>query len=265
LIAYLNCSVAPELLQLGPLAVRWYGLLFALGFWLGYAIVQWQFRREGKDEASLGSLLTHLVTGTLVGARLGHCLFYEPAYYLAHPLEILMIWQGGLASHGGAVGVLLALYLYSRKHPDQPYLWLLERIAVPTALTASLIRLGNLFNSEILGLPTRVPWAVVFTRVDLIPRHPVQVYESITYAFIFGLLLLLYWRAEQGRTPPGLLLGLFLIGVFTSRFFLEFIKERQSEYGEHLVLSVGQWLSIPFVLVGVLFLWRALRPRAPAL
>jgi prolipoprotein diacylglyceryl transferase len=262
LIAHLIWNVRPELFQLGPFAVRWYGLLFALLFWIGYGIVQWQFRVEGKDEQSLGSLLAHLVTGTIIGARLGHCLFYEPGYYLSHPLEILKIWEGGLASHGGAAGVLLALYLYTRKHPDQPFLWLLDRIAVPAALAAALIRLGNLFNSEILGLPTNVPWAVVFARVDPTPRHAVQVYESISYAIIFIVLVWLY-RKGRAHTPRGLLLGVLLITVFAARFVLEFFKERQTEYGANLALSVGQWLSIPFMVAGAVLLWRALARKTP--
>ena len=207
--------------------------------------------------SSSGSLLTHLVLGTLVGARLGHCLFYEPAYYLSHPVDILKIWEGGLASHGGAAGVLIALWLYSRKHSDQSYLWLLDRIAVPAALGGALIRVGNLLNSEILGLPTDVPWAFVFARVDQIPRHPVQLYEAAVYAVTFVTLLIIY-RRLRAKTPEGLLLGLLLVAIFTARFFLEFFKERQSAYGEDLPLSVGQWLSVPFVVVGVVLLWRAL-------
>jgi phosphatidylglycerol---prolipoprotein diacylglyceryl transferase len=262
-IAYIYWSVHPELLHMGPLAVRWYGMLFALLFWIGFLMVRWQFQIENKDENTLGSLLTHLVVGTIVGARLGHCLFYEPGYYLSHPLDIVKIWEGGLASHGGAMGVLVALYLYCRRHPDQPYLWLLDRIAVPTALGACLIRQGNLFNSEILGLPTHVPWAFVFTRVDMVPRHPVQLYESIAYAFIFGVLLLLH-RHFRARTPSGLLLGSFLVSVFTARFFLEFVKEPQEAYAQNSPLSVGQWLSLPFVAAGAFLLWRALAPRPKA-
>ena len=256
--SYIYWSVRPELIQLGPLAVRWYGLLFAILFAIGYLIVRYQFRVEGKDEAALDSLLAYLVAGTIIGARLGHCLFYEPGYYLAHPIEILEVWKGGLASHGGAVGVLIALYLYSRQHADQPYLWLLDRIAVPTALAGGLIRLGNLFNSEILGVPTHVPWAFVFARVDLVPRHPAQLYESMAYFTIFAGLLLVY-RRFKARTPRGLLLGLFLTTVFTARFFIEFVKERQADYGQHMPLSVGQWLSIPFVIAGFVLLWRAQR------
>jgi phosphatidylglycerol---prolipoprotein diacylglyceryl transferase len=260
--AYIYWDVRPELLHLGPLTVRWYGLFFALLFWIGFLIVRWQFQIEHKDENSLNSLLTYLVVGTIVGARLGHCFFYEPGYYLNHPLEILKIWEGGLASHGGALGVLIALYLYSRRHPDQPYCWLLDRIAVPTALGGCMIRLGNLFNSEILGLPTHVPWAFVFERVDLVPRHPVQLYESMAYALIFVFLLLVY-RHFRARTPRGLLLGCFLVGVFTARFLLEFLKERQADYGHNLPLSVGQWLSLPFLAAGGVLLWRALARPSP--
>lgn len=248
----------PDLLRWGPLTVRWYGVMFGLLFLIGYGIVRWQFRLERKDPASLDSLLVHLVLGTVIGARLGHCLFYEPEYYFRHPLEILMVWHGGLASHGGAAGVLLALWWYCRKHPDQPYLWLLDRVAVPTALGGAMIRLGNLFNSEILGTPTGAPWAFVFAREDGIPRHPAQLYESIGYALIFVLLLLVYrrWRSD---TPRGLLTGWFLVCVFTLRFLVEFVKQRQAAYGAHLPLSVGQMLSIPFVLAGVILLARVWR------
>jgi prolipoprotein diacylglyceryl transferase len=262
-LAYIYWNVRPDLLHVGPLTVRWYGVLFALLFWIGFMIVRWQFQIEGKDERTLNSLLTHLVVGTIVGARLGHCLFYEPEYYFRHPLDILKIWEGGLASHGGAVGVLLALYCYCRRHPDQPYLWLLDRVAVPTALAGCLIRLGNLFNSEILGLPTKVPWAFIFAREDLVPRHPAQLYESIAYVLIFIVLLLTYNRLRTA-TPRGLLLGLFLVLVFLARFFIEFVKERQAAYGEHLPLSVGQLLSLPFIAFGVVLLGRAWRARAKA-
>jgi phosphatidylglycerol:prolipoprotein diacylglycerol transferase len=267
-VAYIYWSVRPELIQLGPFALRWYSLFFALLFGIGFLIVRYQFRVEKKNEADLDSLLVYLVVGTIVGARLGHCLLYEPDYYLRHPLEILEVWKGGLASHGGAVGVLLALYLYQRHHRDQPYLWLLDRIAVPTALAGSLIRLGNLFNSEILGLPTQVPWAFVFTRVDLIPRHPAQLYESLSYALVFLVLLRLYLR-WKAATPRGVLLGLFLVSVFSFRFGLEFLKERQADYETKLPLSVGQWLSIPFIVCGLVLLWyawrRGSRPDRPAL
>lgn len=262
LVAYIHWDVSPELVRIGPVAIRWYGVLFALLFWIGYSIVAWQFRLEGKDEQSLGSLLTHLVVGTIVGARLGHCVFYEPAYYLNNPVAIAKIWEGGLASHGGAAGVLIALYLYARKHPDQSYLWLLDRLAVPAALGASLIRVGNLFNSEILGRPATVPWAFVFERVDSVPRHPAQLYESIAYALIFCGLLGAY-RRWRSQTPRGLLVGIFLVSVFTARFLLEFCKEEQAAYKQDTPWHVGQWLSLPFIVAGGVLIWRALRVWQP--
>lgn len=260
-MAYIYWSVSPELISVGPVAIRWYGLFFALLFVIGYAIARWQFRIEGKSDQTLDSLLVHVVLGTIIGARLGHVFFYDPAYFLSHPWEIPAFWRGGLASHGGALGVLAAVYLYSRKHADQPFLWLMDRIVVPTALGGCLIRLGNLFNSEILGEPSRVPWAFVFTHVDSLPRHPAQLYESAAYLLIFCCLLLLY-RHFRAQTPAGLLLGLFLLAVFCARFLIEFVKERQAVYEQALPLSVGQLLSLPFILAGGWLVWRALS-RAP--
>ncbi|HWI59349.1 MAG TPA: prolipoprotein diacylglyceryl transferase, partial [Bacillota bacterium] len=262
-MAFIYWNVRPELFHFGPLVVRWYGLLFAVLFALGYFIVRWQFRLEHKDERGLDNLLVYLVIGTIIGARLGHCLFYDPGYYFRHPLEILQVWKGGLASHGGAAGVLLALYFYTRRHPDQPYLWLLDRLVVPTALAGSLIRLGNLFNSEILGHPTQLPWGFVFVRDNPVPRHPAQLYESVAYALVFVVLLWIYHRL-RARTPRGLLLGLFLVSGFTFRFGIEFLKERQAAYEQNLPLSLGQWLSVPFILAGLILLWRvwSARPKS---
>jgi len=260
-MGFIYWNVAPELFRVGPLVVRWYGLLFALLFWIGYLLGRWMYRTEGKDSERLNDLLVYLLIGTVVGARLGHCLLYEPVFYLAHPLEILKVWKGGLASHGGAVGVLIALYLFSRRNPGESYLWLLDRVVVATALGGALIRLGNLFNSEILGLATTVPWAFVFERVDQTPRHPVQLYEALCYALIFVGLIIVY-RQLKSNTPQGSLTGLFLLAVFTARFLLEFLKERQADYGQNLPLSVGQILSIPFILAGGVLLWRSLRRSA---
>lgn len=254
-MAYIYWDVSPVLVQFGPLAIRWYGLLFSLLFVLGYLIGRWEFRLEHKDLASLDSLLVYVVVGTIVGARLGHCLFYEPDYYLRHPVEILKIWLGGLASHGGALGVLVALYFYTRRRADQPYLWLLDRVVVPTALGGCFIRLGNLFNSEILGTPSHLPWAFVFAREDAIPRHPAQLYESLAYLLVFVGLWWIYRRWRE-RTPQGMLLGLFLVSVFTFRFLIEFVKQRQADYEQSLPLSVGQLLSIPFILAGLVLVVR---------
>jgi phosphatidylglycerol:prolipoprotein diacylglycerol transferase len=249
---YMHWGIDPVVLPIGPLAIRWYGLLFATGFVIGYCIVLNIYKKEGKPVQDLDSLLLYLVIGTVVGARLGHVLFYDPGYYFSHPLEIIEIWKGGLASHGGAIGVLLAVYLYSRKHPTQPYLWLLDRLAIPVALAATCIRIGNFFNSEILGTPATVPWAIVFDRIDNVPRHPVQLYEAISYAIIFIILRTIYKR-HTDKLRPGMLVGLLLTLVFSARFFLEFIKMHQAAYASGY-FSVGQWLSIPAVIAGVVLL-----------
>ncbi len=256
--SHLVWDVSPVLFTLGPFTVRWYGLLFALGFVLGYFLMRSIYRREGKPEADLDRLLIYMLVGTVVGARLGHVIFYDPGYYFSHPIEILKVWRGGLASHGGAIGILVALYYYSRKAKGQPYLWLLDRVAVPTALGGAFIRLGNLFNSEILGTPSDAPWAIVFARVDPVPRHPAQLYESLSYLIIFFVLWSVY-RRYGARTPRGLLTGLFFVLVFTARFFIEFVKVRQAAFGEALPLSMGQILSLPVIAAGLVLLWRARR------
>jgi len=251
-------NVDPDIATIGPITIRYYGLLFAISFFIGYNIMRSVFVREGKPEADLETLLTYMMVGTIVGARLGHCLFYDPAYYLSNPLEILMVWKGGLASHGGAIGILTALYVYSRKRADQPYLWLLDRMVITIALAGLFIRLGNFFNSEILGIPSDVPWAVVFDRIDSAPRHPAQLYESVAYGIIFVGLYRLYAKLGS-RTPNGFILGLFMTAVFGFRFFIEFVKERQAAYGGDLPLSVGQVLSIPLVIAGIILLVLAIK------
>jgi prolipoprotein diacylglyceryl transferase len=252
-------DIDPVLVRLGPVALRWYGLFFVAAFLAGYAIVVRMYRREGRDVGSLDNGLIYMVVGTVIGARLGHVLFYEPSYYLTHPLQILAVWEGGLASHGAAAGILLALWLYAR-HAGLPYLWLLDRVAVVTALGGSFIRIGNFFNSEIVGTPAAVPWAVVFARVDFVPRHPVQLYEALAYLLTFLVLLGVYHRFAVERRE-GLLLGLFFVLVFSARFALEFVKTPQATYEAGFVLTVGQLLSIPFVVAGLLLIARA-RPRA---
>jgi prolipoprotein diacylglyceryl transferase len=219
------------------------------------------FRSEGKSEEDLNSLVNYMVLGTLIGARLGHCLFYDPGFYLSNPLEIVKFWHGtsfgisGLSSHGGALGIFSALYIYTRKR-EIPYIWILDRIVIPTALGGLFIRLGNLFNSEIVGIPTEVPWAFVFTRIDNLPRHPAQLYESLGYGLIFVMLYTLYRRLRR-ESPDGLLLGLFTLFAFAYRFFIEFVKERQANYGQDLPLSVGQLLSVPLVILGIFLVARA--------
>ncbi|MDA0747283.1 MAG: prolipoprotein diacylglyceryl transferase [bacterium] len=259
-LAYIHWNVGPELFHIGPLALRWYSLCFLATFLIGFYITRRIFRNEHKSEEDLNSLVNYMVAGTLAGARLGHCLFYDPVFYLSNPLEIFKVWHGGLASHGGAIGIFTALYLYTRNRPQQPYLWILDRVVIPTALGGFFIRIGNLFNSEILGIPADVPWAFIFERLDNIPRHPAQLYESFAYGIIFLGLFRIYNQLRE-RTPHGLLLSLFLISVFTFRFFIEFVKERQAAYEDLLFLSVGQLLSIPLILLGIVLLVRAQRQK----
>jgi prolipoprotein diacylglyceryl transferase len=253
---YIYWDVSPEIFRIGGFALRWYSLLFALSFLVGLQIITWIFKKEGKSLKDVDKVFIYTLIGTIVGARLGHCLFYDPVYYLSHPIEILKIWQGGLASHGGAIGILAAIYFLTRHRKDLSYLWVVDRIVVPIALAGSLIRLGNLFNSEIIGIPTDVPWAFIFARVDQLPRHPVQLYESIIYALVFAILLRVYLQ-KAPNLPHGYLLGLFLVTMFGSRFFVEFVKVRQEAYGDLLPLTTGQWLSIPAVIAGVWLMMRA--------
>lgn len=243
---------SPEIFRIGSFAPRWYGLMFAIGFMVGYSIMQKVFRLEGKNEEDLSSLLVHLMLGTIIGARLGHCFFYEPEYYLQHPLEVLAIWRGGLASHGGSIGVLFSTWLYKRKHPDQGYIWLADRIAIGTAFTAACIRIGNFFNSEILGKPSDVPWAIIFAAAnDNTPRHPAMLYEAISYLALFVVLYLMYFKTNAAQVR-GRLIGLMLTWIFTARFFIEFVKENQVSFENELPLNMGQLLSIPFVIIGLL-------------
>ena len=261
---YIVWNAGPEIFRLGPIAVRWYGLLFASAFLLGYAIMVQIYRAEKRSEEDLSSLFTYIFLGTVIGARLGHVLFYQPDYYLWRPWEILMIWQGGLASHGGFLGVLLAIYLYSRRYPDMGFLRLSDRLAIPAMLAASFIRIGNFFNSEILGEPSTVPWAVIFAQVDNIPRHPAMLYESLAYAIIFVALYTAYWKSSVIEFP-GRLLGITFVAAFTARFLIEFVKEEQVPFEQALPLNMGQLLSIPFILIGlILWLWPRIRVSQPA-
>ncbi len=256
--AALAWSIDPELFRIGPLAVRWYGLLFMVAFLLGFQLMGRIYRREGRSMEDLDRLLIWMMVSTVVGARLGHCLFYDPAYYLSQPWKILLVWQGGLASHGAAIGILGGLWFFSRRTPDQPWLWLLDRVVITVALAGMLIRMGNFFNSEILGRPSDLPWAVVFERVDDLPRHPVQLYESISYGVIFVFLFALLERHWQ-RMIPGQLLGWFLLLVFGARFLLEHFKIHQADFQVLPPFSMGQWLSIPAVAGGLYLLLRARR------
>lgn len=254
-------NMDPVFLKIGPLSFRWYGVLFATAFISGYSIMKWIYEKEKKNPDELESLFTYIFVGTLIGARLGHCLFYDPVNYLSHPMDIFKIWEGGLASHGGAAGIILAIFLYCRKPETPGFFWILDRIAIPTALGGAFIRIGNFFNSEILGIPFNGKWAIVFEKVDQIPRHPVQLYESMAYLITF-IFLLSYYSLKNKAPYAKFLSGLFLIMVFSSRFFLEYFKTGQAAYESGFAISVGQWLSIPFVLTGIYMILSGLKRKA---
>ncbi len=253
ILEFIRWDVNPEIFRFGNFAVRWYGLFFALAFLFGYIIVGKMFKREGVPETMLDKLTLYMAIGTIVGARLGHVCFYEPAYFCQHPGEILKIWHGGLASHGAAIGILLALWLFARNTKTR-FLWIMDRVVVVVALAGFFIRMGNLMNSEIYGVPTTLPWGFVFVRNgETVPKHPTQIYEALSYLAIFVVLWWIY-RKKQGKPAEGYLFGLFLIMTFTARFFIEFIKEVQEPFESHLPLDMGQILSIPFILAGIILL-----------
>jgi phosphatidylglycerol---prolipoprotein diacylglyceryl transferase len=260
ILAFIEWSISPEIFHIGPISVRWYGFLFAMAFVAGYFIMTWVFKKEKRPQPDLEQLSVYMIFGTVIGARLGHCLFYNPVYYLSNPIEILKVWEGGLASHGAAIGILVAVYLFSKKKKNYSFLWIIDRIVIVVALAGTFIRLGNLFNSEIIGKPADVAWAFIFTSVDDLPRHPTQLYESIAYLIIFLILIFIYYKGFE-KNRSGLLFGLFLLLVFTFRFFVEFLKENQSAFEKGMVLDMGQLLSIPFIIAGIIFIIKSFKPH----
>jgi phosphatidylglycerol:prolipoprotein diacylglycerol transferase len=254
---FFTWDVNPVLIEFFGLKIHWYGALFATAILSGLQVMKWIFQQEKIKLELLDSLLMYCVFGIIVGARLGHCLFYDPEFYLNNPLKILAIWEGGLASHGGGLGVIIAVYFFQRKYKVK-YLWLLDRLAIATALFGFFVRFANFMNSEIVGIQTNVPWAVVFKRIDLLPRHPAQLYESLSYLGIFITLIILY-RFSNIKNQSGALFGGFLCLIFTARFGIEFVKVKQAAYTGEALISTGQALSIPFFVVGVVLLLRAWR------
>ncbi|MCB0482072.1 MAG: prolipoprotein diacylglyceryl transferase [Flavobacteriales bacterium] len=262
-------DINPEIIS-SPISLRYYGLLFACAFLAGYYVLQRIFKKDGVPAEWLDSVLMHVIIGTVAGARLGHCLFYDWAYFKDHLLEIFLPvafepefhFTGfqGLASHGAAFGIIIALWLWSRKVSKKSVLWILDRVVITVALGAFFIRMGNLMNSEIIGLPSNLPWAFVFTAVDDIPRHPTQLYEGFSYLSFFLILLISFtkfnWKEKTGAT-----FGLFLILQFGSRIVLEFFKENQVAFEQSMALNMGQILSIPFILAGGFFLWKGLNSK----
>lgn len=253
-------DVNPVLLQLGQMEIRWYGLLFALGFVFGIAIVTKMFKKEGVNKDLVDSLFLFVVIGTVIGARLGHVIFYDLKYYLEKPDEILKIWHGGLASHGGAVGIAITLYIWSKKYSKRSMLWVFDRVVVPTALAGTFIRLGNLMNSEIIGMPSDLPWAFTFVSEDMLPRHPSQLYEAIAYLGIFIILMYMYWKTNMGN-KPGRLFGVFMSLIFGFRLLIELTKENQVAFEDSMSMNMGQWLSIPLVIIGLFFAFRKVEEK----
>ncbi|MFN8349292.1 MAG: prolipoprotein diacylglyceryl transferase [Spirosomataceae bacterium] len=270
MLAYIIWDFSPEFFSVAffghSVSLHWYSLLFASAFLVGQAVLTYLFRADRMDASHLESLLLYMVVATVVGARLGHYLFYEWELLLAQPgqwfLSLISLPFYGLASHGAAVAILLALYLYTRKPGNPSFLWLTDRIVIAVALGGMMIRLGNLFNSEIYGTPTDLPWGFVFVRetdfrlLPLVPRHPTQLYEAFFCLFLFGLTFYL-WKQRRHRLPEGTGTGIFMILLFGFRFMVEFLKNPQEGFENELLLNMGQWLSLPAVLTGLCILYYA--------
>ena len=257
----MHWNIDPVIFSFGSFELRYYPLMFIIAFVLMEKVVVKIFENKGKNPEICSTLLTYIILGMIIGARLGHCLFYDPGYYLTHPLEIFMTWKGGLASHGGFFGVFVGVYLALKKYPGQvPYLWLMDTIAGPCLFVAGFIRLGNLFNSEIYGKVTKVPWGIVFDRVDPLVRHPSQIYESLGYFTISGILFYLY-RKFSDNWGHGKITGIALMISFGFRFLVEFTKDNQSEISQALPINMGQILSLAAVGAGFWFYKRAIKLR----
>ena len=263
----INWNPDPELFNLfGSFPIRYYGLLWGIGIVLACIIVQREYRDRKISEDKFTPLFFYCVIGITLGARLGHCIFYDWGYYQNHLIEMILPikqfpnegwkWIGyrGLASHGGTLGLIIALWLYCRR-TKMHYMDVLDMIAVATPICACFIRLANLMNSEIIGKPTDMPWAFVFEQVDMLPRHPAQLYEAIAYFIFFLGMVYLYKKSDHGtKLHRGFFFGLCLTEIFTFRFFVEFLKENQVDFENAMTLNMGQWLSIPFVIIGIYFM-----------
>ena len=243
LLAYINWNPDPYIFKIGGFGLKWYGAMWALAIILSYFLTLWLCRKRHIPTRNVVTAIQYVVIGGLIGARMGQVLFYEPAYYLAHPLEVLMIWNGGLASHGGAIGVLIAAYLFCKRYKDLTYLQMLDILSIVILLSGALIRIGNLFNSEIIGKVTHVSWAFIFEQVSLSPRHPSQLYEAIMVMMVFRLLIVLYIKLPELKS--GIITGMFFSIAFALRTLLEFLKEDA---------FVTQLLNIPVIIAGIILL-----------
>ena len=258
----IHWSADPVIFHIGSFGLRWYSLLFAVGFISAYFILLKMFRREGVNPSYLDKLTIYCFIALLVGLRFGHCIFYEWSYYKDHLLEIVLPWNletgeftgyQGLASHGGAIGILLGLWLYCYKTKVNP-VWILDRLVIVIPLVGAFVRCGNLMNSEIYGVETTLPWGFIYERNhETVPKHPTQLYEALSYLIIFASLLIYYVR-KKGKIRPGMSFGIFLTALFGIRFLIEFIKQDQVAFEQGMTLNMGQLLSIPFILAGIVFI-----------
>ncbi|MBD5197726.1 MAG: prolipoprotein diacylglyceryl transferase [Bacteroidales bacterium] len=271
MLDFITWTANPDLIH-SFITIRWYGLMFAVGFLIGYNIEARIFKHEGAPESWLGTLLMWTVAGTIIGARLGHVFFYEWDIYSQDPIRILYIWEGGLASHGGTIGVMIGVFCFSWITAKRSPLWTFDRLVIPIALVGGLIRLGNLMNHEIYGHPTDLPWAFRFITnihawqngadpIFSAPSHPTQLYEAACYFALFGLLMWMYWK-KNAETRPGLIFGVFFIGIFLPRLIIEFVKNDQVAWEANMTLNMGQLLSIPFIICGIILVIYAMsRPK----
>ncbi|MFI3286798.1 MAG: prolipoprotein diacylglyceryl transferase [Rikenellaceae bacterium] len=267
-LLYIDWNIDPTLFTIFGVEIRYYSLMWVSAILIGAKYFDLFCKREGLKSEVSESIFIYGTIATMLGARVGHCLFYEPEIYLARPWAIITeIRQGGLASHGAAIGILIGLWLFARRN-KLPYLWALDRIMIPTGIGGALVRLGNLFNSEIFGTATTLPWGFRFLRsrewvMDYAPNacHPTQIYEAICYFITFGVVWAMYFRYDLARRRPGTMFGAGLIGIFVSRILIESIKNLQVGFEEGMTLNMGQWLSIPFILLGIYMVCRGfMRP-----
>ncbi|MBT3801080.1 MAG: prolipoprotein diacylglyceryl transferase [Bacteroidetes bacterium] len=270
ILNFIHWSVEPEIFPNTSIPIRWYGLFFVLAFYISYILLNRIFKKEGKDIQLLDKLTMYMLVATIVGARLGHCLFYGPHFdtfglngeiiergFLSHPIDILKIWEGGLASHGAAIAIIIAIVLFARKHKETSFFWIMDRVVIMVAMAGFWIRMGNLVNSEIIGKPTSLAWGFIFEKLEPYgvfgPHHPAQLYEALSYLALFFFLLWFYYK-KDGKARSGQIFGIFLIVLFVARFLIEYVKEDQVGFESDMVLNMGQWLSIPFILIGIAIL-----------
>ena len=287
ILNYITWNVDPVLIHMGGLEVRWYGLLWAVGLYLCWLVNERMYRRENCPAEWPDKMFIYMALGVIIGARLGHCWFYEwhltndPIQifgwtinyrnpYIEHPLRLIRVWEGGLSSHGGAIGLIIAALLLNRnvfsKYPQfqTSWIWILDRLCLGVCITATMIRFGNLMNSEIYGGPTTLPWGFIFVRNgETVPCHPTQIYEMLYCLVAMAVTWPLYYKTDA-RRREGLLLGVFFLIVFVTRFCLEFIKNDQEAFEANMVLNMGQWLSVPFIIWGIYLILHACRQKTIA-